>query len=251
MPEAVAQPEASAVPLSQVQRVVDTFVAPSKTFTDILRSASWWMPWLIGVIVTLGLGFAVQQKIGWDKTYDNILRQQSATQQQRMEQMPADQQARVKAMGTNFVKMAFWATPVLALLFAAIAAGVLLASINFGVGGHASYPKMFALWMYGTLPWAIQGLLGIITIYAGVDPDSFNLNNFVGTNIGYYLPPDSAKWLLALGQSIDIFTIWALILLTIGCAIIGKVKRGQAGVVVWGWWIVITLVRVGLAAIRS
>ncbi len=251
MPEAVAQPEASAASLSQVQRVVDTFVAPSKTFTDILRSASWWMPWLIGIIVTLALGFAIQQKIGWDKTYDNMLRQQTAAQQQRMEQMPADQQARVKAIGVNFTKGIFWATPILGLVFAAIAAGVLLATLNFGVGGHASYGKMFAVWMYGTLPWAIQGLLGIITIYAGVDPDSFNLSNFVGTNIGYYLPTDLPKWIIALGTSIDIFTIWALILLTIGCAIIGRVKRGQAGVVVWGWWILITLVKVGFAAIRS
>jgi hypothetical protein len=30
--------------LSQVERVVDTFVASSKTFTDILRSTSWWLP---------------------------------------------------------------------------------------------------------------------------------------------------------------------------------------------------------------
>ena len=36
--------------LSQVERVVDTFVAPSKTFTDILRDQAggcriWWAQW--------------------------------------------------------------------------------------------------------------------------------------------------------------------------------------------------------------
>src|ERR1700723_1281059 len=36
MAEAVIQPEASTAPLSQGQRVVDVFIAPSKTFTDIL-----------------------------------------------------------------------------------------------------------------------------------------------------------------------------------------------------------------------
>ena len=39
--------------LSQVERVVDTFVAPSKTFTDILRSTTWWLPFLLSVLVTL------------------------------------------------------------------------------------------------------------------------------------------------------------------------------------------------------
>jgi hypothetical protein len=27
--------------LSQVERVVDTFIAPTKTFTDILRNTTW------------------------------------------------------------------------------------------------------------------------------------------------------------------------------------------------------------------
>ena len=60
-------------PLGQVERVVDTFVAPSKTFIDILRDASWWLPWLLAVLVTLGFGATIQQKVGWDKAYATIL----------------------------------------------------------------------------------------------------------------------------------------------------------------------------------
>lgn len=242
MPEAVVQPEASAAPLGQVQRVVDTFVAPSKTFSDVRRSASWWLPWIIGVVVTLIFGMAVQQKIGWDKTYDNILRQTPA-QQQRIESLTADQQAHAKQMGANITKYIFWGTPLLGLLVALISAAVLLATINFGFGGTAKFGQMFAVWMYGTLPWAIQGLLGIITVYLGVDPDSFNLKNFVGTNIGYYLPQDISKPIMALGTALDIFTIWALVLLTIGCAIIGNVKKGKAATAVFGWWVIIVAVK--------
>jgi len=243
MSEVVINPEASTQPLNQIERVVDTFVAPSITFADIQRSASWWFPWLIGVIVTLSFGFAVQQKIGWEKTYDNILRQTPA-QVEKIEKLPADQQARAKAIGANFTRFIFWGTPVLALLFAAIAAGVLMATVNFGFGGRAKFGQIFAVWMYGTLPWAIQGLLVIVTIFAGVDPDSFNLRNPVGTNIGYYLPPDMPKWLIVLGTSIDLTTIWTLILLTIGCAMIGRIKRSSAAITVWGWWVIITLVKV-------
>lgn len=247
MSEAVAQPEASAAPLNQVQRVVDAFVAPSKTFTDIQRSASWWLPWLIGVVVTIGLGLAIQQKIGWDRTYENILRQTPA-QQQRIEQLPAEQQAHARQVGTKITEYIFWTTPVTALIVSVVVAGVLLATVNFGFGGRAKFGAMLAVWFYGTLPWAVQGLLGIITVYAGVDPDSFNLRNFVGTNIGYYLPTDVPKWLMAVATSIDLTTIWALILLTIGCSIIGKVKRGQAAAAVWGWWVLIVLVRAGMAS---
>lgn len=249
MPDAVIQPEASMAPLNQIERVVDTFVAPSKTFIDIRRSASWWLPWIIGVVVTLLFGLAVQQKIGWDKTYENILRQTPA-QQQRVESLPADQQARAKQMGANITKYIFWATPLLGLLVAVVSAAVLLATINFGFGGTAKFGQMFAVWMYATLPWSIQGILGIITVYVGVDPDSFNLKNFVGTNIGYYLPQDISKPLMALGTALDLFTIWALILLTIGCALIGNVKKSKAATAVFGWWVLIVALKV-VAALFS
>lgn len=236
-------------PLSQWERVLDTFIAPSKTFTDILRDTSWWLPWLLGVLVTLGFGVAVQQKIGWDKTYANILLQSSQSQQDRLAQLPPDQQARQKAIGASFVKYIFWSTPLLALLFAAISASVLLATMNFGLGGRATFPQMFAVWMYATLPFLIQGILSIVTIFAGLDPDSFNLKNPVGTNLGYFLPLDSPKWLMAFGTAIDVLTIWVLILLTIGCAKVARIKTSTAAIGVWGWWILITLVKIGSAAI--
>jgi hypothetical protein len=248
MSSTVANAEAS-TPLSQVERVVDTFIAPSRTFQDILRDSSWWLPWLMGVLVTLCFGFAIQQKIGWDKTYGNILLQSSQAAQDRLSQLPADQQARQKAMGAAFVKYVFWGTPVLGLIFAAIAASVLLATLNFGLGGRATFAQMFAVWMYGTLPFVIQGILSIVAIFAGLDADSFNLKNPVGTNIGYFLPLDSPKWLIALGTSMDVLTIWVLILLTIGCAIVGRTKRSTAAVAVWGWWILITLIKVATAGL--
>jgi len=243
MPEAITQPEASTQPLGQVQRVVDTFIAPSKTFRDIQRSANWILPYLIGVVITLALGFAIQQKITWPTVYQNILKQ-SPKQMQRLEQAPADQQAKIEMIGQKFTEGTFWAWPVVGLIVALIAAGVLLGTINFGFGGRAKFGQMMAVWMFSTLPWAIQGILGIVTIYAGVDPEAFNLKNFVGTNIGYYLSPDTPKWLDALATSLDATTIWALILLTIGCAIVGKVKRGQAATAVWGWWVVIVALKV-------
>jgi hypothetical protein len=248
MSDTAANPETS-TPLSEVERVVDTFVAPSKTFNDILRSSSWWLPWLLGALVPLGFSVAIQQKVGWDKTYSNILRQSSQTQQDRIAQLPPDQQARQKAIAASFTKYVVWASPVLGLLFAAIAAGVLLMTLNFGLGGRATFGQMFAVWMYATLPWLISGILGIVVLFAGLDADAFNLKNPVGTNVGYYLPTDLPQWLIAFGTSMDVLTIWVLVLLTIGCAIVARTKLASTAIAVVGWWVLITLVKVGVAAI--
>lgn len=250
MSEAVIQPEASTVALSQGQRVVDTFIAPSKTFTDILRNSSWWLPWILGSIVTLGLAFGIQQKIGWDKVYDNMLHQ-NPSQMHRLEQMPPDQLAKTKQISATVTKIGFWAAPAWSLLFVLVIAGVLLGTVNFGFGGRAKFGQMFAVVMYSGLTLSIKAILGIVAIYAGMDPDSFNLNNYVGTNIGYYLSTDVPKWLMALATSLDVFTIWMLILLTIGCAIIAKISKGKAAGAVFGWWILIVLFKVGIAAVTG
>jgi hypothetical protein len=53
--------------LSQTERVIDSFVAPSKTFTDIRRNSSWWLPWLLSAIFGLALVYVIDHKIGMDK----------------------------------------------------------------------------------------------------------------------------------------------------------------------------------------
>jgi hypothetical protein len=184
----------------------------------------------------------VQQKITWAKVYDNTLKQ-SPKQMERLEQQPADAQVKAKAIGANITKYIFFSFPLLGILIGVIAAAVLMATVNFGFGGRAKFGQMMAVWFYATLPWAIQGILGIVTTWF-VDPDAFNLNNFVGTNIGYYLPTDLPKPLIALGTAIDVFTIWALILMTIGIAIVGNIKKGQAATAVWGWWVIMTIFKV-------
>jgi Yip1 domain len=236
-------------PMSQVERVVDTFIAPIKTFSYILRDSSWWLPWLLGVLVTVGFSAAIQQKVGWDKTYSNILLQSPQSQQDRLAQLPPDQQARQKAIAAAFTKYVVWASPLLGLLIAAIVAGVLMATLNFGLGGEATFGQIFAVWMYATLPWLIQGILAIIVLFAGLDADAFNLRNPVGTNVGYYLPSDSPHWLIAFGASIDILNIWVFVLLIIGCSIVAKTKVAATAIALGAWWVLITLVKVGMAAI--
>ncbi len=58
-------------PLTEVERVVDTFIAPSKTFTDIRRNASWLVPWVLISIFGLMLVFTVDKKLGMETATEN------------------------------------------------------------------------------------------------------------------------------------------------------------------------------------
>ena len=95
MAAAAAVPPQEPAPLSEGQRLLDTFIAPSKTFTDLRRSASWWAPFLISAIVSLMFVYVVDQKVGLRKVAENQLQLQPK-QAERIESLPADQ--REKAM---------------------------------------------------------------------------------------------------------------------------------------------------------
>jgi hypothetical protein len=245
-------PAVAAVPegpgLTQVQRVAYTFTAPSKTFKDIKRSTAWWLPFLLGLIGTACFFFTVQSKVGWDQVTENSIRM-NAKQSEQMDKLTPEQRATQMTIASKFTEGIFIALPILGLIVTAIIAGILLATINFGFGGKAKFWEAFAVCYYGSLPGLIKILLGIAALLAGAAPESFNSRNFSGTNIGYYLSPDTNKSLLALATSLDIITIWTLILYSIGFSIIGGVKRSAGYIAVFGWWAVIVLFGVATASI--
>ena len=236
--------------LSESERLLDTFVAPTKTFTDIRRSSRWWLPFLISVLLSYAFVFAIDKKVGWDQVADNVIKQ-TPKQQERFAEMEPSQAAQGRHTMAASYRYTLYASPLLALLFAAISAGVLQATVNFGFGGEASFGQMFAVWMYGTLPLALKGILGAASLFAGMDAESFNLQNAAGTNLGFYLPPDTSKALITLASSLDVMTIWSVVLLVLGCSIVGKISRASACIAVVGWWVIIILASVAGAEINS
>lgn len=242
---------AAAPGLSQTQRVLYTFTAPSKTFTDILRNTNWLLPFILGVIVSIAFGFAVQKQIGWLHVMENMERLNPKAEQ-RYASMPPEQVAKAHQIGALITECVSYGAPLLGLLLTAIVAAVLLATLNFGFGGKATYGQLFAVWMFAKLPLLLKYLLAIIPLFAGLNTQSFIIQNPVGTNPGYYFPPpDTALWLNGLLSWFDIFSIWSIILLVIGCSIVAKISRGAAAAAIVGWTVVLMLISVGYAAVTS
>ncbi|MEO6911064.1 MAG: YIP1 family protein [Edaphobacter sp.] len=235
--------------LSQVERVVDTFVAPTKTFTDILRDRSWWLPFLLTVLVSLCVTFSINRQVGFERVVENQI-QASPKQQDALESLTPEQRAgRMHAMAVGY-RYTSYAFPLLMLLFSAIAVLGLWATFNFGLGAQTTYGEMFCLWMYCSLPKLLIGLLTVVTLYFGGSAEGFDLKNPVGTNLGYYLP-DAAPWLKNALGFFDVIGIWCLVLLVLGTAIVARVSRGKAAAVVVGWWVLILIVSAAMAAAFS
>jgi Yip1-like protein len=243
-----AVPAQEPAPLSEAARIGNTFFAPSKTFTDLRRSAAWWAPFLIIAIVSTLFVYVVDQKVGFRKVLENQLRTRPK-QAERIEQLPADQRAKVMRQQTVVTEVISYAFPLITLLLWAIMAAVLLASFKFGASADIKFKTIFALLVYAGLPGLLRAALAMVSLMAGVSGDAFTFQNPVATNPGYFVDPASSPVLYSMLTSFDIFTIWTLVLTAIGVTCISKVKRGTAFAVVFGWFGVVVLIGVGIAAV--
>lgn len=248
--EAAMQQPGESAGLSQVERVVDTFVAPSKTFTDIRRNASWWLPFLLSILVSVAFAASIDRKIGFDQVAQSNINRNASAQQKMSSLTDAQREQSIHTIG-SFTRVVSYLYPVIGLIFAVICAGILMLTFNFGLGAKASYKEYLAVWFYAGLPFLIKFLLAAIAIFAGVNAEQFDLNNPVGTNVGWYLTSDSPLWLRTLFSSADIFTFWVVLLLIVGCSIVAKVKRSSSAIVIIGWWVLIILGGTIMAAIQG
>lgn len=245
---------AGASGLSQWQRVACTFSAPTKTFEDIKRgNRSWWLPLILIALFSYLLFAVVASRIGIQQVVDNQIHLNPQAEEKMAQATPAQRETSTR-ISLYITEGVFVASPFLTLAGIALMSLGLLGTINFVFGGKAKYGSIFAVWLYAGLPGLIKALLGIVVIYAGTAPETFNIKNFAPTNVAAFVfpnPLEANKALYALASWLDFTTIWMLVLLGIGTAMVAGVKRSSGYIAVFGWWTLFMLISVGLAAVTG
>lgn len=225
-------------PLSEAERVVDTFIAPTKTFTDLRRSSNWLVPAVLLILGTLAVVWVAQTKIGFQKIVDTQLQSQPKAVE-RLDKLPAEDRARQMESIVKLNRIISYCFPIILLVWLLIVAAVLLGTFNFGLGTELTYNQCIAVCVYASLPSLVKGILTIVVIFLGAT-DNFTFQNPIASNLGGLVDP-SSHFLYTFLVSVDIFTIWTLILTGIAFSCLTKVKRGTCLAVVFGWWLAFTL----------
>lgn len=236
-------------PLTQVQRVTNMFAAPSKTFADIRRDRSWWLPFL--VVTLFGYLFAATalMKVGPTGLAVGSIKN-NPSQAERIQNAAPEDRARMISYTAIGMKISLGALPVLTLLFAAIAAMLLWVGFNFILGGSGTFAGMFAVVNFAFVPGILRSILTVAVLLSG-DTDNFNLNDPVGTNPGFYMGADASHFLKSLLSSLDVFTIWTLVLMAMGGAIVSRVKVKSGMLMVLAVWALFILGKAAVAAATS
>jgi hypothetical protein len=245
IPAPVAESQAAISPFG---RIIGVLFSPKATFGDIARKPSWLLPVLISTVLGIASTVVLNQRMDWR---DYITQQ--IEKSPRAANMPAEQKEKqVEISAKVTVYIVYLAGAIGSVCFAVIVGAVMMLAYNLLAGAGAGFSQSLGIAAHslvvGVVSTPIFLLVLLLRPKGTIDPE-----NPVATNLAAFLPEESAKWLLTLCKSIDVFTIWILVLIAIGFAAVNpkKLKGGKAYVVAFSVWGVVVVVKVLWAFVTS
>jgi hypothetical protein len=238
-------------PLSEPQRLANTFIAPSKTFADLKQKPGWWVPWLLLALLSFAVAYLVERKVGYDRVVETSLKM-APKRAESLDRLPADERERQLSLHVHITQAAMYAGPLILLLIGILVAAVLMATLNFVAGSEIGFKMSLAVLFYSWLPPSVvKTLIAAISMMTpGFAPERFNIENPAATNLaGLMVFPPPSPALYKLAAAVDIFSIWTILLLGLGFSYAGNVKRSTATLVVAAWYVFATFVGVAWAAL--
>ena len=239
---------------SFLERFIGVFVSPGETFADIVRKPDWIAPVVVLIVATVAVMETMLAKIGAAAIVRN-----SIAQSKQGAQMSADQiqQAVDRGAGITAIIMhvtGFLAVPIVLLIIAGI--GMLIVSGIFG--GSVKFTTALSVTAYANLVSILGALMALALILFG-DPEHFNPQSPVPGNLGFFLDPQStSKPLMALANSLDVFTLWFMALLGVGFAKAGSseadrrtLKPTSVFLTFFGLWLILVLIKMGWAMVTG
>lgn len=190
----------------------------------------------------------IDKKVGFDQIARTMLANNKAIQQ-----LDPAQQEQAMARTAVGLKVGEYAAPVFILIYILATAGVLMATFNFMMDAQVSFSQSMAIVTYGWLPGILTTILAIFTLSFG-DPEGFRMDNPVGTNPAHFMDPTSTpKFLYAMLTSVDVISLWIIVLIGIGFALNAK-KKISAGAAVGAvavWYFIAKLCGAAFAVLRG
>ena len=248
------QPEEPAR-MNAMQRLWGTLFSPGDTFRDVNRKPTIIVPIILGIVLALAGGafFNWKVKPDWDRLFRAQIQKRAERGGQSLTPEQVEQQVEFsKKLVPVFPLIGAVFTPIAYLAIAGVfALGMML------IQAKTTFKKILSVvaWSY-TATALVQTLVFIAVVFVQ-DQETLNAIdptqgvNIVPSNAGALLPAGTSAAVMAFASSLDIFTIWYLILLAIGLAAIAgsrKITAKKTGGMVFGIWLVFVLVKVGWRA---
>jgi len=228
--------------MSSWDRIVGAFFSPDETFRAIAQKPNVLLPLVITLILTAVSGILLAPRLEFDS-----LRTQMAAKNPNMGPEDIDRAVRMAgAVG----KVGSYASPLIALIFFVIVAAVLLFAFRL-MGGEGNFKQAFSVVVHAFLPRAILSIILTGIIVAKGTADVNDIATMVRSNLGFLVDMTDHPVLYSLLTTFDLFTIWCVVLLTLGFAYVSRFTKAKSATIIISIWLFITAVKLGFAAMGA
>ena len=239
-----------------IQFLAGVLTSPSKTFEVIRLRPTWIAPIVIAVMLAM-IGNAFywwRVNPDWEqRVRANIDRHRVTTGETMSPEQIAQQVESAKMLGKFFILLPAVSIPA----FCLGVAGFYVLAFGLVFLRVPPFKKILSVVAWSEVATQVVGLAIVTFLLIVIDNEKLTdlgstNSKLVQSNLGVLLPEGLSPAIKSLTTSLDVFTIWFLVLLTIGfTAIVGlemqKIGRWQITFLVFGMWLAWVLIKAALA----
>lgn len=229
--DALIPPPPGAPEPNAFQRIIGVLFSPDATMASIARRPDWLLPLVILLVMSLVAGVVIAQHVDFGAAAREAMEQNKNASQEQIDKG-------VK-MAAGIGKVVTYLSPVLSAIGLLVIAGVLLLAFRL-FGGEGDFKQAFSVTCYSSMPGVIKSIIMMIIIVAkgGMIPGQ-ELATLVRSNLGFLVDYKANPMAFAVLSSIDIFSIWFVVLMIIGFAYLSRVSRVKSAVIIVSLWLVV------------
>ena len=227
------------------QRLIGVLLSPGETFQDINRKPTWLAPMLIAIIVGVSSSLFLNWRVNpdWNRITRDMIRSQANKTGQDIPEQAIERQVKMfQTLGKITPLLVIVATPIVLLILSGMyALGMML------MQAQTTFKKILSV-----VAWTLCaiGLVNAVVNSAALmvrDRESLDAINprqpgtVSATNLSPLLESNASPVLKSLAGSLDLFSVWMLILMAIGLAAIGgsrKITPKKTGAMVVSLWLI-------------
>jgi hypothetical protein len=232
--------------MNEPARIFGVFYEPGKVFADVAERPRWLVPIVISILFAASLTYTISSHVGWEQTVRQLMAKNS-----RVAELPADQREQIIQRGAKFASIYGWVGALLSPpFFALIVAGILTGIFNGLLGAELKFMQMFAITAYAFLVRVLYTVLLTLIVYLK-PPEEFDIQVSPFSPAAYMNRQDNPKWLMSLAGSLDLFTLWTIVLLAIGFSVAAKkLSFSKALITIAIPWLIVVVALMSLASFQ-
>jgi hypothetical protein len=227
-------------------RLIGALVAPGETFRSIAGRPTWLPPLLVLALLAGAVGLVLQMRTDPEEMVRSQLEMLKVdVPQEQIDKAIEDAENRTTGAKIGLAAIGAVGQPLVCAVVA------VLFWIGFKLfGSEMDYLSSLATVAYGYVPLALGSLINLPLMFTRETLTFEDASNggVLVSSLKALAPEDAPAVTEALLGSIDLFTVWVLILLAIGYREVAKVSSAVASGIVILFWLVFVVGKVGIAA---